>query len=317
MTNNQLRVIHKLRAILHSKEFDRQIEAAVMQNEWFTRETVREAVAAICDEMLDTCKVEEWLSRYGIEQPDPPQRIGIVMAGNIPLVGFFDLFCVLIIGHRAVVKPSSKDSVLINYIAEQLGDIEIVNSITIVDKLIATGGNEAAAYYAKEFAGIPSIIRSERHSVAVISGRETESQLQLLLSDMFRYWGLGCRNVNQLYLPADYDPERLPCFTTDFRPFADNYRHQKALLTMLGQSFTDKGGYLLVPQTEQNSSPPPIAVVYYTISNKILELGDVIQCVVADAQFEHPRRVDFGNSQKPRLSDYADAKDVIEFLIKS
>lgn len=307
-------IISALNEILTSAAFDKLIDKAVIENAWFTRQTIENAVAAIRCEMLDGDKVDEWLSRYTM--PREPKIVGIVMAGNIPLVGFFDLLCVLVTGHKARVKPSSKDMVMMKHIVEELAvrgfDVSCVTQIETVDMLIATGGAEAAAHYTANFSEIPTLIRSDRHSIAMLRGDETEEQLRLLTEDMFMYWGLGCRNVNHIYLPVGYDLSKLPCYVSHFKPFEDSYRYHKALYTMIGGEFTDKKGYLLMPADGQT---PPIAVVhysYYDDENSIEIDKNRIQCIVSSRGC-----VDFGQSQHPALTDYADDKDVIRFLTNS
>lgn len=317
MTNNQAHIVEKLMGILGSKDFDNVKEQAIRQNEWFTRHTIDSAVGAICCQMLDMDKVSRWLDSYQIHPLLKPRKVAIVMAGNIPLVGFFDLLCTLLVGHNAVVKLSSKDTALMSIIAQAFTEVEITNRITQADMIIATGGQAAADYYSLNFKEIPSIIRSNRHSVAILTGNESQRQLRALTQDMFLYWGLGCRNVNRLYLPVDYDLDKLPKLTLDFQPFNDCYRYQKARLTMLGQPFIDKSAYLLTPASQ---TPPPLSTIDYTYYNHIDEIKlplEQIQCVVGGSDLNLPDLTPFGQSQYPQLNNYADGEDVIKFLINS
>lgn len=318
MTNKQIEIIEQLRQIFESKEFDNIKEEAIRQNEWFTRHTIDSAVRAICSQMLEMNKVSNWINSYQIPQLFTPRKVAIVMAGNIPLVGFFDLLCTLLVGHRAVIKPSSKDTPLMSHIAQAFSEVEITNRITQADMIIATGGQSAAEHYTQNFDNIPSIIRSNRHSVAILTGNENEQQIrQALTEDMFLYWGLGCRNVNHLYLPLGYDLKKLPEPTFDFQPLNDCYRYQKARMTMAGQPFIDKGTYLLTPASQ---TPPPLSTINYTYYNRIDEIKlplEQIQCIVGGKDLKLPHTIPFGQSQYPQLNDYADGEDVINFLINS
>lgn len=314
------KLVCDIRQVLLSDDFRGCFDEATVDNEWFTVENIELAVDAILSQMLDMNLVEQWLSGYDLTSAGG-QRVGVVMAGNIPMVGFFDLFCTLITGNRAVVKLSSKDGVLMGRLISELRkfgwQVEVCQAMpSDIDKLITMGGQEAANHYGMQFAArVPTLIRSHRYSVAVLTGDETEQQLNGLLEDMFTHWGLGCRNVNRLYLPQGYDLAKLPCFTTDFKPFADNYRYQKALCAMRMQPFCDKRGYLLVEDGADNIEPP-ISVVKYSYYDGSVVLDEhKVQCVVTNSQFFLKGKVAFSASQKPSLIDYPDAKDVLKFLI--
>lgn len=317
------RLVGDIREVLLGDDFRGCFDEATAANEWFTVDTIQFAVDAIVSQMLDLSLVRKWLSGYDLESSGGEQQVvGVVMAGNIPMVGFFDLFCTLVTGNRALVKLSSKDGVLMGRLVEELrGRGWPVQSCSAVppqvDKLITMGGAEAAEYYATQFGrSIPTLIRSHRYSVAVLTGDETPQQLNGLLDDMFCHWGLGCRNVNRLYLAQGYDLERLPRFTTDFKPFVDNYRYQKALCTMYARPYCDKGGYLLLNDDGTDNTEPPIAVIKYSYFTESPELDESrIQCVVTNSTEPFVGKVALSESQKPSLLDYPDAKDVIKFLI--
>lgn len=309
-----VKLIATLREILKSGDFEQQFEIAAFANEWFTIEDIVRARDAIVEEFLDQARVARWLGKYQEGLQD--QRVCIVMAGNIPMVGFFDMFCTLLTNNYAIIKPSSKDSVLIGYIAEKLAGagfgVELCDKIPDnVQKLLTMGGEQAAQFYGTKFA--QPLIRSHRSSIAIISQNDDPVGIN---DDMFLYWGLGCRNVSFLYLPMGYELERLPYFTTDFKPFRDNYLYQKALHTINGTSFTDRG-YLL-----RESSPrvkQPLAVVGYSFYDTIDEImveEDRIQCVACNHPPEKfPRQTPIGTTQRPTLTDYPDGKDIIEYLL--
>lgn len=296
---------------------------ACTRNEWFTPDEVRRAVKALVDEMLQPDKLAAWLDRYPALPTRSPRRVLVVMAGNIPLVGFFDLLCTLASGHTCLVKPSSKDTVLMEYVIGLLHDIEPEVAVRLydgsepVDALIATGSNNAVRYFRTHYADIPTLLRGSRQSVAVLSGSETPQQLQGLSDDIWAYSGLGCRNVSLIFAPEGYTPElHMPSTNNKYR---NNYIQQKALLAMQGRAFVDLGGAVLVEQSEFPDALSRIACTHYRSTEEVAEWlrqhDEALQCVVS-ACIPHSRRVDFGFSQRPTLNDYPDDMDVMEWLSK-
>lgn len=295
--------------------------AACKQNDWFMPEEVMQAVRMIREEFLSRDKLESWLKHY--ERPTTllPRTVLIVMAGNIPLVGFFDLLCVLAVGHRCLVKMSGKDTVLMEYIVGLLKEIEpqvpvvIYDDKTPFDAVIATGSDNANRYFRSRYAGMKTLLRGNRHSVAVLNGQETQEQLTALADDLFSYSGLGCRNVSLLFVPKGtsigFCPRRMN------PKYRNSYLQRKALREMCGDSFTDLGYALLIPQSEFPQALSEVSVVEYEslsqVESWLREHDKELQCVVSQC-IDHSRRVSFGQSQRPTLSDYPDAVDVIEFL---
>ncbi len=299
------------------------IERAQAENGWFVPEDVRYAVQAICEDMLDGKKLKAWLCTYNLPSAAPatPLRIAIIMAGNIPLVGFFDLLCVVASGNHAAVKMSGKDRVLMEYIINLLRDIEPAIAISeyvgeAVDAVIATGSDNSNRYFRTNFAGVPSLLRGNRHSVAVLTGSESQEQMAGLSEDIGRYSGLGCRNVSLIFAPegaAISFVERKIC------PKYDNNRRQtRALLEMHGIPFVESGGLLLVEGEEFPTQLSRVNVVRYRSLAEVeawLETHEEeLQCVVSNA-IEHSRRADFGSAQRPALTDYPDERDVMRFLL--
>lgn len=296
---------------------------AVAANEWFAESDIRCAVDAICRQMLQRGKIERWLSRYPAADR-APKRVAIIMAGNIPLVGFFDLLCVIASGNIPCVKYSSKDTPLMEYVVSLLREtepelqIEYFTKGMAADAVIATGGDSANLYFGTAFAGIPHLLRGSRHSVAVLSGDETDADLRGLSDDMFLYSGLGCRNVSLVFVPRGGRLElKAPDAISGM--FRDNYTYTKAMLTMTGVPFTDAGGYVAV---ESLGFPDALSRVNYHYYDDVSEveswLGEhdgELQCVVSRC-VDHPRCAGFGRAQYPALSDYADGTDVMEFLTK-
>lgn len=307
----------RLRCFGKEELSQRAIRCALEENEWFRHDDIMLAIEAIREEFLDREKLERWAASYN--EVDA-RRVGIIMAGNIPLVGFFDLLCVLMAGHRAFVKPSSKDRGMMEYIISQLRDIS--PSIAIepyteeveIDMVIATGGDEAARYFKRRYNNIPTIIRGSRHSLAVLDGNESKQELEGLCEDITSYNGLGCRNVSLLMVHR-----KMPIIplSTPSDMHRQNYAHTKAMRTMLGQEFMDYGCYIFVKEESFPDSISQINVIQYDtiaqVKEWLTENDERIQCVVSNF-IDHPRRVDFGRAQHPTLWDYADGVDVMEFL---
>lgn len=296
------------------------IEQAQHENGWFTPDDMKYSVEAIREEMLDAGKLQTWLSRYDCSRSRHAD-VAIIMAGNIPLVGFYDLLCVIAAGHKARVKPSNKDRVLMTYIIELLRDIEPEIPVFDydrghVDAVIATGSDNANRYFKAEYAGIPSLLRGNRHSVAVLSGHETAKQIEGLKSDIFRYSGLGCRNVSLIFVPRGYD-FRLPEAEASAK-YRNNYLQNRAVLTMTGRTFEDHGSCVTVESDEFPTALSQINIVRYDNIGEVEEWlhrhDDELQCVVSET-IGHSRRVDFGRAQRPCLDDCPDDKDVMEFLL--
>jgi len=319
---------------LSGAAFDNVARRAFDENRWFTPENIRSAAGAICSRMLDGGNLNRWLSAYEKPADFRPRRVGIVMAGNIPMVGFADLLAVLVSGHSATVKLSSKDRVLMGYIVECLAalgcDVETAQSIDRydVDAVIATGSNSSRNRFAELFAGLPSLLRGDRFSAAVLRGDQTPKQLEGLWDDMFRYGGLGCRSVSRLYFPRGYDIGKfagvMKSFAdkSDSKEFADCYRYAKTIRTMNGEEFMDGGYFLMVPAN--GDIQPGIAEVEYICYENDRQLNHMLaedfssfQCVVANpaVDIDFAGIVGFGQSQNPALDDYADGVDTMRFLL--
>ncbi len=256
------------------------------------------------------------------------------MAGNIPLVGFHDLLCVMLSGHKALIKLSSKDDVLLPFILGLMMEIDpgLRSMITYADgpfkgheAVIATGSSNTARYFEYYFKDIPHIIRKNRNAVAILSGNESEQELSRLGTDLFLYFGLGCRNVSKIYLPQKYDFEILFKAIEPYRSllnhhkYANNYYYYKAIYLMGAQDFQDKEFVLL---KEDSSIASPIANIYFeyykdttTLFSSLDANKEDIQCVVG--KLGYPGELDFGQAQNPNLGDYADGVDTVEFLLKT
>lgn len=319
-------------AVLHQNEkvfvaLQEQIERAIHYNGWFTKENILCSLEHWSDALTEE-NLNNWIAPYDFKE-DQSKTVAIIMAGNIPLVGFHDFISVLISGHKLIAKQSSNDQRLLPLIAEYLYSLELEykNRITFTDgrlqnfdAVIATGSNNTARYFEYYFASKPSIIRKNRNSVAVLTGKESREQLEALGEDIFRYFGLGCRNVSKLYVPVGYDFDAFYKAIApwqrllDHAKYANNYDYNKAVYLMSEFPFLDNG-FLLLKEDKNFSSP--IATVFYeeysddeSLKNLLQQNSENLQCVVSDASGS----VNFGESQKPGLSDYADNVDTLAFL---
>lgn len=313
--------------------FEEVIRNEHLHNPWFTERFVRLALEGIA-RMLQPETLRDWLKNYPGAGSQPPKKIGVVMAGNIPLVGFHDFLCVLLSGNRFVGKTSSKDDRLLRKVAELLihlrpGLEEHIlftdQYLKDVDAVIATGSDNTARYFEYYFRNTPHIIRKNRNGVAVLNGSENREDLRLLGQDVFTYFGLGCRNVTKLYVPENFDLTRImEVWEPDdeialHHKYQNNIEYHRAVYLMNSIPFLDNGGVLL---KEDPGLSSPIGVVYYekySELERVLESLKInreqIQCTVSvDETVEN--RVKPGQSQFPSPGDYADGIDTMQFLIE-
>lgn len=302
------------------------------ENAWFTPAEVVRAVRAIAG-MLNAPDISEWFAKEGIpENTAPPKNVGLVLAGNIPLVGFHDVLCVLATGNRASIKLSSQDKVLLPFLLQQLTKIEsgFAGSYTFTDRLtdfdavIATGSGNSARYFEHYFRSVPHVIRKNRSSLAVLSGQENDAALSRLGHDIFDYYGLGCRNVSKVYAPVDYDFTRFFEALEYYKPvidhhkYSNNYDYNKSIYLVNGDKHLDNG-FLLLKEDERLASP--LGVLYKEhyadseeLAQKLQQKADALQCVVSEQQIAGVATVPFGASQSSRLWEYADDVNTIKFL---
>ncbi|MFS4468401.1 acyl-CoA reductase [Maribacter sp. 2210JD10-5] len=314
------------------EKLDKATTIAGHHNGWFTRESIIHALSQWGNELTEE-RLNSWLSKYDLER-NTEKKVALIMAGNIPLVGLHDVLVVLITGNKALVKLSSNDKILLPVLMEYLiymepsfnSSIEFTEEkLNNYDAVIATGSNNTARYFEYYFSKKPNIIRKNRNSVAVLTGNETNGQLQALGEDIFRYYGLGCRSVSKIFVPRGYH------FDTFFKaifPFneivqqakyANNYDYNKAVYLMSEFKILDNG-FLILKEDESYASP--IASLFYEFyeSAKILQERlkydeEYLQCVVSSGFING--EIDFGATQCPSLSDYADGVDTVEFLLKT
>lgn len=308
-----------------------KIDSAVHHNGWFTKENVIFSLEQ-WSKALSENNLKQWINPYHIKETTP-KTVGVIMAGNIPLVGFHDFLSVLITGHKVLVKLSSDDNQLLPYIASYLIEVapKFKERITFTtdrfsdfDAIIATGSDNTARYFEHYFSKVPHVIRKNRNSVAVLTGDESTEELTALGEDIFRYYGLGCRSVSKLMVPQGYD---FNLFFKAIYPYhdiingakyANNYDYNKAVYLMSNYKLLENG-FLMLKEDQSYSSP--IASVFYEVydseENLVAKLDankDKIQCIVGNKMIENA--IDFGQTQHPTLSDYADGVDIIKFLLK-
>lgn len=303
-------------------------------NAWFAADNVEKAVKAI-GRMLNKKDLATWLNRYPIALRAANKQVGLVLAGNIPLVGFHDVLCVLISGNHALIKSSSQDNRLIKEVLKRLTLIEptfgdkytFTERLASFDAVIATGSNNTSRYFDYYFSKVPNVIRKNRNSVAVLTGDETKDQLFALGHDIFDYYGLGCRNVSKLFVPPGYDI--VPFFEAieAYKPiithhkYNNNYDYNKSIYLVNRDQHFDNGFLLL---KEDKTMASPLAVLFYEnydsldrVQELLRQQSENIQCIVTTARLDvNNQVVNFGESQQPALWDYADGVDTMDFLTK-
>lgn len=298
-------------------------------NNWFTPENVHFSISSWSDALTEN-NLNQWLSSYNFIEKEP-KNVGLILAGNIPLVGFHDFLSVLISGNNVLVKTSSKDDYLIKFLAKYLISLDnrFNEKITFVegklenyDAVIATGSNNTARYFEYYFKNKPSIIRKSRNSVAVLTGNETPEEMTLLSEDVFRYFGLGCRNVSKIFVPKNYNFDAFfngmyaQKDVIYYEKYANNYDYNKAVFLMSNFQLLDNE-FLTIKEDTSHASPiSSVFYEYYEDINKVKarlqQDAEMIQCVVSNGIIENS--VYFGNTQKPNLWDYADNVDTLDFL---
>lgn len=303
------------------------------QNSWFTPTQSRHALKGIT-EYLAPDKLRQWASQYAFRENESflSKNIGLIMAGNIPGVGFHDLLCVWVAGHRACVKLSSTDQVMIPWLAEQLKEIapDLAKAVSFEERLvgmdayIATGSDNSARYFDYYFGKYPHIIRKNRTSVAILNGQENQQDWDRLSEDIFRYFGLGCRNVSKLFFR---DEEQIQAFMKGMDParqiinhhkYLNNYDYNKSKYLINRVPHLDNGHLLLV---ENEALVSPISVIYYELYADSKQLATTlsrqenkIQCIVSkDGWWKGS--IPLGTAQSPKLGDYADRIDTLQFLL--
>ena len=302
---------------------------AKYNNPWFTEANVFHSIKGII-KFLKRDRLKQLSESYDINDPD--KVVGLIFAGNIPLVGFHDLLCVLLSGNKAMVKLSSKDEVLPKFIIDLLQEVSpaLSEKITVVDRLknfdavIATGSNNTSRYFEYYFGKYPNIIRKNRTSIAVLTGDESHEELEALADDMLLYFGLGCRNVSKILVPKDYNFEKLFNALNKYQDiinhhkYSNNYDYYKSIYLVNREPFLDTG-YILFKEEKQLVSP--LSVVFYEYYDDLEKAKEYVkqhdenlQCVVATQNLQIDNAVKPGKAQLPEVDDFADRVDTMEFL---
>lgn len=308
-----------------------QLKLASKFNGWFTKENICFALKQ-WSELLKEKSLVQWLSNYP-NSNSQPKTIALIMAGNIPLVGFHDFLACIVTGHNLIIKQSSNDRHLLPFIVSYLTREEslikskikfVDNKIEKFDAVIATGSNNTARYFNAYFKNKPSIIRNNRNSIAILNGNESENDLKNLSNDIFRYYGLGCRSVSKIYVPKNYDFNMLFKAVYKWHPvinirkYLNNYDYNKAVYIMSEFDIIENG-FLMLKEDRRLSSP--IATLFYEyydnvseLKSKLKTISSEIQCIVANGF--NSKEIKFGSTQSPALKDYADGIDTVDFLLK-
>ena len=320
----------KLSSLSKQEELD-LIHNVSASNPWFTELNVRFALNGIV-KMLDEKDIEQWLGNYQLPIIDYQKKIGVIMAGNIPAVGFHDMMCVLLSGHVLQAKLSKDDAIFPKILTQLLIEIEpkfkpniiFTDQMKGIDALIATGSDNSARYFDYYFSKIPRIIRRNRTSIAILDGTETDEDMKLLGKDVFTYFGLGCRNVSKLFVPSEYDFTKL--FEAIFEyghvinsnKYCNNYEYHRAINLMNQTQFLDNN-FLIIKESKDLVSP--VGSLYYQpykqidiVLDYIIQHQDKLQCIVSKSA--KGKEVKFGDTQMPHVWDYADNVDTIAFLSK-
>jgi len=311
------------------------IKASYRYNQWFTQESYESAIQAIADRMLKKSLLEEWVKPYRISDDQSPQTVGMVLAGNIPLVGFHDVLSTFICGHISQIKLSDKDKLVLPYLIDRLANFDervrnyfsFVDRLVNFDRVIATGSNNTARYFDLYFGKYPNIIRKNRNAVAVLNGTESKEALHALGKDIFTYFGLGCRNVSKLYVPENYAFNTLLEQLHEYRAiiehnkYKNNFDYNFTLLILNSKKYFSNGCILIHENEAIQSRIASLHFEYFKDEDHLQRLlsdhREEIQCVVSDQSIKGWNHISLGGAQTPSLSDYADGVDTLSFLTES
>jgi hypothetical protein len=307
---------------------------SIQDNPWFTADHIDYALQAIRTQYLQKEKLDEWLSNYLFVTTDhTPKRVGVICAGNIPMVGFHDIMCVITSGHVAVVKLSHKDQFLIPALIAELikiqpevaAQIEFVNRLENYEAIIATGSNNSQRYFKSYFGHVPHLIRHNRTSVGVIHPSDTSETLKGISSEIFMHFGLGCRSISKIFIPYDFDLDQLFVSTLEFSHYGihtkynNNFIYHTALFQMNKVDYLTNDLLILLETPEWHS---PLSIIYYEryvkvteIVERILPHEDDIQVIYSGRPISGLKTTTPGTGQKPQLGDYADRVDTMEWLL--
>lgn len=332
ITKNRINAFVELGNFINqnTEELQEVIAKAYLYNSWFTPENTKRAFQNIAHEFLSKEKLERWLGKYALTD-EPGKTVAVVAAGNIPMVAFHDLLCVLISGNKLLLKLSDKDKFLLPFILDKLIEMEpefkenilLKDRLENFDAIIATGSNNSAKHFEYYFGKYKNIIRRNRNAVAVFNGEESPEDLQRLGSDVFDYFGLGCRNVSKIFVPSGFDLMKLKEgfksyeWIMQHNQYMNNLDYQRTLYLM---NQTPMVNIDFINVVENKSLHSPVSCLHYEYYDSLEEVKDFlkkekenIQCVVGNAAIENI--LAYGSSQQPGLSDYADNVDTLQFIL--
>lgn len=320
----------------HIKSGDEFLEALMKRTEfnnaWLTFDNQQKALDAIVEQFLQKEILTKWANQYPIQDEVKRKKVGIVMAGNIPLVGFHDLLSVFISGHTSMIKLSEKDKFVLPYLIQLLEKkdkrassyFEIVDRLKGFEAVIATGSNNTARYFEDYFGKYPNIIRRNRNGVAVLNGNESHEEMVALGQDIFTYFGLGCRNVSKLYLPEGFEFNPLLEALHEYKDivrhnkYKNNFDYNYAIFLLNKVKYQANGCIIMV---ENEALPSSIATLHYSFYKnedalrvELLSKQDQVQCITTQMQLGDIPSFPLGMAQSPAIDDYADGVDTLAFL---
>ena len=310
------------------RKFASLIKKSEIENPWFTEGSVRFCLKSWAKNLTKE-KISAWTGQYHFSSTS--KKIGLILAGNIPLVGFHDVICVLLSGNIPLIKLSSKDKLILPFLLNKWNELSggilefhFVEKLENYDAVIATGSNNTARYLEYYFKDVPNIIRKNRTSIGVLKGNETNEEIQALAEDIFRYFGLGCRNVTRLFIPPEMPLDRLFENFINFKEiinhnqYANNYDYNRAIYLLNQEQFWDNN-FVMLKEDEKLFSP--LSVINFSryetindVQNFLSENEENIQCIVANSTLEIPTAIGFGKAQHPKLDTYADNVNTMAFL---
>ena len=316
-----------------NEELVANVLQAELHNRWFTNDNIWKMIGAIKMQYLDEAILNDWVTQYTFKQNAKPQKVGLVLAGNIPLVGWHDIMCCFVAGHVSLIKLSDKDRFLIPYFIKQLEAVdgrtaayfELIDRLKDFDAVIATGSNNTSKYFEHYFDKYPHIIRANRNAVGVLTGTETDEEINALGADIFEYFGLGCRNVSMCLVPRNLNWERyLNIWHEGYKLLAqhnkykNNFDHNVSLFILNKEQYMISGSLILKEDPSIASRIASLHYQYYDTNEELvgylLEHEEKIQCVVSSENIEGINTFRFGHAQQPKIDDYADGVDTMEFL---
>jgi hypothetical protein len=331
--NHRIEMLKQWGAVIKQKDWSSVYDDIQRSNPWFTVQSIELGLSGVC-RYLDPPKLDQWSESYHLKTSNS-RTVGLILAGNIPLVGIHDFICLVAAGHGAKIKMSSQDLLLLPLLYQELVNIEPLMEglftftdmvpVDEIDAIVATGSDNTSRYIKYYYQGVPQIVRSNRTSIAVIRGDESSCQLSKLGTDIFSYFGKGCRNISKVWVPPNYDFTKFISSNQRFvellkhSKYQSNYSYQRALFSTQGKKFIDTG-YSFFYQSKEIVSP--LSVVFFDSYNNPDQLnemmlldGEKIQCI-ASANGWYDLSYPFGSLQKPDIWDYADNIDTMEFLLE-